>query len=88
MLYVQDCIDADKFVGSLRLIPASKRTITEKLFPMLFAKDKHKWMYDFKTLSRILFAVEFTQIIQVQYKHGQVPDIEKLDNREKGRAYL
>lgn len=87
--YVQNTIDADTFLESLHIIPNSKNTIyAEKFFPWLFTKDKHKWMYDFESLSKILIKVGFEKVTLTDYKQGVVPDIQKLDNRAGDSLFL
>lgn len=87
--YIQNNIDADKFLESLHVIPSFKKTTyAEKIFPWLFTKDKHKYMYDFESLSKLLVKVGFEKVTLTDYRQGVVPDIQKLDNRADESLFL
>jgi len=61
-----------------------KKEMLENYF---FVEDKesflarHKYMYDFELLKDILEKIGFTNIVRCDYRKGQTPDIEILDNR-------
>lgn len=42
---------------------------------------RHKYMYDFELLSKVLLAAGFQDVTRCGYRQGTVPDIELLDNR-------
>ena len=43
--------------------------------------SRHKYMYDFEMLSKILSDAGFREIARCNYRQGRVPDIQILDNR-------
>jgi SAM-dependent methyltransferase len=48
----------------------------------------HKYMYDFESLRSNLCDVGFDHVIRCSYKTGEVPDIEKLDNKPDETLYV
>jgi predicted SAM-dependent methyltransferase len=42
---------------------------------------RHKWLYDKQTLGELLRRSGFTDVTNMAYKEGTVPDLEQLDNR-------
>jgi SAM-dependent methyltransferase len=43
--------------------------------------SRHKYMYDFEMLEKILVAAGFSEIARCRYRQGSLPDADKLDNR-------
>lgn len=79
--YVNGELDGEGFLDGLYVFPKLKKTKAEKIFPMLFKKDQHKWMYDYESLYNLLNKLGYSEIKQKQFKVGNVPDLDKLDNR-------
>jgi predicted SAM-dependent methyltransferase len=48
----------------------------------------HRYMYDFESLRSILYEVGFDRVSRFSYKIGEVPDIEKLDNKPDETLYV
>ena len=42
----------------------------------------HKWMYDQESLTQLLADIGFVEIIHCEYRQGNTPDLELLDNRD------
>jgi len=59
-----------------------------------FVQDKasyyavHKYMYDFDLLRLKLEEAGFINIERCSYQHGQIPDLEKLDNRAEDTLFV
>jgi SAM-dependent methyltransferase len=60
-----------------------KQEALKYLFPESKADyfSRHRYMYDFETISEILKEVGFKEITKQEYRQGSLPDVEKLDNR-------
>jgi len=87
--YVNDVINADEFMYSIKLKDSEKKkTLGEKLFPSFFLKDIHKWMFDFESLSILLKFIGFEKVEKLNFQEGSVPDIEILDNRPDQSLFL
>lgn len=50
--------------------------------------NSHKYLYDFELLKSILSKVGFTYIEKWSFQKGNVPDIDKLDNRPKETLFI
>ena len=67
---------------------------TEQALQWFFADSKHgkfnhhKYMYDFDLLKSRLEQAGFTSVERCTYRHGSVPDVEKLDNRPEETLYV
>lgn len=66
---------SEKFLSSLGILNNNRK------WYLRFFYDHHKWLYDEKSMISILEAVGFINIKRREYKKGEVPDIEYLDNR-------
>lgn len=59
-----------------------------------FVEDKesflarHKYMYDFELLKTLLEGIGFSDIVRCDYRQGQTPDIEDLDNRPEETLFV
>ena len=49
---------------------------------------QHKYMYDFEMLYEILYKIGFRNITRCEFKKGNVPDIELLDNRPEDSLFI
>lgn len=49
---------------------------------------RHKYMYDFELLEKLLRETGFTKIKRRSYREGAVPDIDALDNRPEDSLYV
>jgi SAM-dependent methyltransferase len=52
------------------------------------AKNRHWWMYNGKSLCRLLSEHGFHDVTICQFQQGECPDIEKLDDREDHSLYV
>jgi hypothetical protein len=50
--------------------------------------SRHKYMYDFDMLSKLLEKTGFTRIVRCSYKQGKTPDLDVLDNRPEETLYV
>jgi predicted SAM-dependent methyltransferase len=50
--------------------------------------SRHQYLYDFELLRGLLAKAGFVKIERLRYRHGQVPDIERLDNRPEQTLYV
>jgi predicted SAM-dependent methyltransferase len=82
------CVPDLEYVLSLFRKGDSERALT------FFFDDKkgyfytHKYMYNFELLRALLNEVGFDHVIRCSYKTGEVPDIEKLDNKPDETLYV
>jgi len=44
-------------------------------------KNMHHFMYNFDSLSQLLQEAGFSRIVRCEYRKGECPDVEQLDNR-------
>jgi predicted SAM-dependent methyltransferase len=61
-----------------------KEEAMRHLFPAdapVFSQHRHKYMYDFELLSKLLGEAGFEDVRLCQFGQGIVPDIDRLDNR-------
>ncbi len=69
---------------ALSLYPNAKEEMLERFF---FVDDdsndlsSHKYMYDFDLLKRMLEDIGFTKVKRFEFKSGECPDLNILDNR-------
>lgn len=50
--------------------------------------DQHRYMYDFELLKGLLQSVGFREIEKCSFQVGNVPDIQKLDNRPEETLFV
>lgn len=81
---------ADDFIRFLRLVEPKKRGIFARLKAFYNRKmaPLHRWMYDFDSLSDILWSCGFEEIERKNFREGQMPDIQFLDSRSKESLFL
>lgn len=49
---------------------------------------RHKYMYDFELLKSLLEKTGFSQVARYDYRQGETPDIDKLDNRPEETLFV
>jgi len=64
----------------------SKPTFLQKI-RQLFIRG-HIWMYDYDSLSSILYSAKFTDIKRRKFAQGETPDIKYLDIHEVGSLFI
>lgn len=79
--YVKKDIDVDNFLNALEMFPK------KGFFKFLYSKDRHKWMYDFHSLNKLLIMCGFKNITRKKFRDSIIPDVNKLDNR-KGSLHV
>jgi SAM-dependent methyltransferase len=52
------------------------------------AKNRHWWMYNGHSLSRLLSSLGFQDVTICRYQQGKCPDIERLDDRADHSLYV
>lgn len=52
--------------------------------------SQHKWMYDSNSLKHLLISAGFNanQIYECEYRQGQCPDLDKLENRKDNNIFI
>lgn len=87
---VRVCIPDLAYAVSLYL-RGEKEKMLEAYF---FVEDKgsflsrHKYMYDYELLSKLLEKIGFVQITLCSFQKGKTPDIENLDNRPEDTLFV
>ncbi len=100
---LKDCLSALKHGGIIRIcVPdlayavslyadGEKEKMLENYF---FVEDResflarHKYMYDFELLKKLLESIGYTQVTRCEYRHGRTPDIDQLDNRPEETLFV
>jgi len=54
----------------------------------IFSSGRHKWMYDQSALTALLKSCGFVSVQKRNYKVGECPDIDLLDNRPEHSRYI
>lgn len=49
---------------------------------------QHRYMYDFETLRQLLELVGFVDVKRCSYQQGNIPDLDKLDNRPEETLFV
>jgi hypothetical protein len=49
---------------------------------------RHKYMYDFDLLKKLLERSGFENIVRCSYQQGETPDLEVLDNRPEETLFV
>ena len=75
--YVKKDLNVDGFLNALEMV--SKK----RFFKFLYSKDRHKWMYDFHSLNKLLIICGFKHIMRKKFRESIVPDVNILDNRKE-----
>ena len=50
--------------------------------------SRHKYMYDFDMIKRELVDAGFKKIRRCKFKEGNLPDVDRLDNRPKDSLFV
>ncbi len=66
----------------------AEQALTYFFEPRRGSFNPHRYMYDFDLLASLLRKVGFTSIEKCGYKQGQVPDLDRLDNRPDETLYV
>lgn len=51
-------------------------------------KNRHQWMYTNSSLCRLLEEVGFTAVRACGFREGDLPDLERIDNRPENSIYV
>lgn len=51
-------------------------------------KNCHQWMYTGKSLVKLMHEIGFTDVESLSFKHGRLPDLERIDNRPENSIYV
>ena len=51
-------------------------------------KNRHQWMYTAKSLIRLMEEVGYTKVTQQEYREGNLPDVQQIDNRPENSIYV
>ena len=80
--YVDDG-DADSFVQSAYMCIPRPRSISERLSILLVGTRHHQWMYDSRSLCKLLVESRFTDVQSVEAGHTRITNSEPLDLYER-----
>ncbi len=81
-----DYLPSEKLLKSLgSLERGDKVPLSLKVFGV---GGEHKWMYDRISLAELLKDSGFVDIKRRRYREGEVPDIDRLDNRPEHSLYV
>jgi predicted SAM-dependent methyltransferase len=82
--------DGDRFIGSLTMRSHNLRTIQDKIKMLLVGDRDHRWMYDAKSLSRLLNLNGFSNAAEVPpgVTHIEEPGELNLRDREDESIYV
>lgn len=82
--YIKNELSIEDFLHHLGMSESEENMF----FKFLYSKDRHRWMYDFQSLTHLLRAYGFKIIIRRRFREGKVPDVDILDNREEESLYV
>ncbi|MEM0896690.1 MAG: methyltransferase domain-containing protein [Verrucomicrobiota bacterium] len=51
-------------------------------------KNRHHWMYNGESLAKLMVDVGFENVEECEYQKGNLPDVERLDNRPGVSVYV
>jgi SAM-dependent methyltransferase len=71
---------ADRFVEGTFLRPAAGGSVFRRIIVRRFSRP-HLWMYDVESFSHLLKDVGFDDVKSRQFRRGECPDLELLENR-------
>lgn len=90
--YSTDCPPADRLVRRLHFpVEKSRKTLLTRLLDTtVYRMHQHKWLYDEQSLSDMFMTVGFTEenVSRCSYQQGDVPDLNRLDNRQDHSLYM
>lgn len=75
--------DADAFISATHLTQPRPRTIVQRLKILLVGTRHHQWMYDGKSLSRLLVDQGFIDPVILSKGESTIDDPQDLDLRER-----
>jgi predicted SAM-dependent methyltransferase len=75
--------DADKFLDSMYLAVPTPRGIFRKLKYLVVGARHHAWMYDEVSLSKLLVAAGFKEVVSLPAGSTNIPDPGPLDLRQR-----
>lgn len=81
--YVNNEMSAERFIEMLELV--DERSLFKKI---LFSGRKHHWMYDYESLSHLLYDCGFSSVVLCDFRKGVVPDIKKLDRYPENSLFV
>ncbi len=58
-----------------------ERYVTQSKSGYLSVYSNHRWMYNFDEMKKVLTEAGFVNVTEMDYKKGQLPDVEILDRR-------
>lgn len=79
---------ANKFLVEIGLGHEKPPKLLTRLYDRFVGVERHKWMWDFYSLSYELKQCGFKNIEKMVFKKGRVPDIKLLDNRPEKSLYV
>ena len=80
--YVDDG-DADSFIESAYMCIPRPRSMSERLSILLVGTRHHQWMYDSRSLCKMLVKSGFTDVQSVEVGHTRITNSEPLDLCER-----
>ncbi|WP_081661431.1 class I SAM-dependent methyltransferase [Halopiger djelfimassiliensis] len=80
---------ADIFVNRTMMGKENIDMVAQRVRKSIFQpENNHYWLYDFKSIENMLEKEGFEEIERCKYQEGNVPDIEKLDNRPQTSIHV
>jgi len=79
---------ANKFLTEIGLEYEKQSKLLTCLYNRFVGVERHKWMWDFNSLSFELKRCGFKSVEKREFRKGKVPDIEILDNRPEKSLYV
>jgi len=83
LAYVSGAIDADTFVRRLRLSVEG-----QPWWSVVFGHAHHRWMYDTKSLARILEGIGYQEIKACEFRESRLNELAALDMPERREESL
>jgi SAM-dependent methyltransferase len=71
---------ADRFVEATYLAPAADGSMFRRMIVRRFSRP-HLWMYDVESFSHLLKGLGFNDVTRWEFRRGECPDLELLENR-------
>jgi predicted SAM-dependent methyltransferase len=65
-----------------------ERSLSYFFEPRSGTYNQHRYMYDFELLAKLLQKAGFHSIEKCEYRHGMLPDLDRLDNRPDETLYV
>lgn len=80
--------DADLFIEKSHLVPPSLDSFRDKLKLILIGYRHHQWLYDYKSLSKVIFEVGFKEVIEQKPGGTCIKNYGELDLKERAHGSL